>query len=600
MTISTKTILLIFLMLAAFFVVSCGTAAPETDEVPEPAATLAPAATATVAEAPATPLTDPLLQLATIESLEVMTAEQTGSETAVRLRGVLPNDCTAVDNIVTQQVGDEFDLVVLTRQQPGTDCSTEEVPFEEVVVLDVAGLPAGLYKVIANDSQVSFNLEATGAHSGGRRGNGDARGHGCARPNAGAVAGFVWHDVCANADTAAAETPTGCIVSDGDALRADGVLQDEEGIAGVQVAIGEGECPAAAVRTATTDSAGAYRFEDLPPGTYCVFVDTTDPLNQDLLGDGFWTAPDSAAPQVTLTIAAGEDAQDVNFGWDFLNLPAAAVDLANCTNSFEFVADLSIPDDTTFAPGTEFTKEWQLRNNGTCPWSTEYSVVFVGGDQMSADDAYPLLKTVAPGQTLDVAIDMIAPAQPGRYRGNWQIADANGEPFGIDGFIEDAFWLQIGVAVDAPPVQTPQPNSGVIGGVVWDDFCINSNPGAGCVEIPADSGIFVADGTFGAAEASLSDIVISLADGLCPTGGALPTAGAAVETAVTDADGFYRFEGLDEGSYCVFMDALSEDMVDLLIPGNWTWPGTGVGTYSVVLDLGEEILDLDFGWDFVD
>jgi hypothetical protein len=48
------------------------------------------------------------------------------------------------------------------------------------------------------------------------------------------------------------------------------------------------------------------------------------------------------------------------------------------------------------------------------------------------------------------------------------------------------------------------------------------------------------------------------------------------------------------------MDALSPENVDFLIPGNWTWPGTGVGQYSFILDPGEQALDLDFGWDYVD
>ena len=48
------------------------------------------------------------------------------------------------------------------------------------------------------------------------------------------------------------------------------------------------------------------------------------------------------------------------------------------------------------------------------------------------------------------------------------------------------------------------------------------------------------------------------------------------------------------------MDALSEDNVDFLIPGNWTWPATGVGRYSFILDPGEQALDLDFGWDYSD
>ena len=48
------------------------------------------------------------------------------------------------------------------------------------------------------------------------------------------------------------------------------------------------------------------------------------------------------------------------------------------------------------------------------------------------------------------------------------------------------------------------------------------------------------------------------------------------------------------------LDALDEEMVELLIPGNWTWPGTGVGQVTVVLDPGEQLTNLDFGWDYVD
>jgi hypothetical protein len=52
--------------------------------------------------------------------------------------------------------------------------------------------------------------------------------------------------------------------------------------------------------------------------------------------------------------------------------------------------------------------------------------------------------------------------------------------------------------------------------------------------------------------------------------------------------------------YCIFMDALSDENVDSLIPGNWTYPATGVGRYTFFLDPGEQALDLDFGWDYAD
>lgn len=585
---TTILFLLTLLVLSACAQAAPDAAAPTSEPAEVAAATAVPP---TAAPSPTAEQADPLLQLATIESLQVLGGPGTADETSVELRGLLPNDCAAIDNIITERTGNEFNIVVLTVQRPGESCSTEPVPFEERVVLDVSDLEAGSYQVTANDRQVTFSLAASATAEPAPE----------TSPSLAALNGIVWHDLCANGEGSAENTPEGCILTDANALLADGERQaEEEGIAGVQVMLGEGACPATAVASVTTDADGMFTFADLAPATYCVFVDTADSLNQALLGDGFWTAPQGETPQFTVSVPLDETADELAFGWDFLNLPAEAVDLANCENSFEFVSDLSIPDDTVFPPEADFTKVWQLRNNGTCPWTTAYSIVFVGGDQMGAADAYLLDQTVAPGQTLDVSIDMVAPALPGTYRGNWQVADADAEPFGIDGFIEDAFWLQIVVEEDAPAAATPLPNSGVIGGVVWEDLCVNSNPGTGCVETAEGSGVFVADGSFGSRESALSGIVISLAEGLCPADGTLPAAAALLETAVTDEAGLYRFEGLAAGSYCIFMDALSEANLDLLIPGNWTWPATGVGYYSFVLDPGEQALDLDFGWDFVE
>jgi hypothetical protein len=326
-------------------------------------------------------------------------------------------------------------------------------------------------------------------------------------------------------------------------------------------------------------------------------VDPNDEQNRDILLPGQWTSPAGDIAEATIVLNDEAAVQETNFGWDYELLPA---DLDDCSNSFEFVEDLSIPDDTILAPGEEFVKSWRLRNNGTCPWNSDYAILFVGGEQMGAEERIPLAQSVAVSETLDVTIPMIAPLEPDTYRGNWQLAGPDGEPFGIDGNIEDAFWLRIIVEEGSTPSATPLPNSGAIGGVVWDDFCINGNPGRGCIETGEGSGIFIADGSFDALEAGLSEITISLAEGACPDDGSLPSSTAVIETAVTGEDGIYLFGDLNEGTYCIFMDALSAENVDFLIPGNWTWPGTGVGRYSFILDPGEQALDLDFGWDYVE
>ncbi|MEZ4517593.1 MAG: NBR1-Ig-like domain-containing protein [Chloroflexota bacterium] len=384
--------------------------------------------------------------------------------------------------------------------------------------------------------------------------------------------------------------------------------EGEEGIPGVEVQLFAGDCTAAVPgdeMVALTDDAGRYRFDDLEPGQFCVVVDVAEGQNVTVLEEGELTFPTSngvVTNSVTVNLEAGVSQEDVNFGYDFAFLPVPDVAAEDCVNSFEYVQDLTVPDDTVFPPGAEFTAAWRLRNNGTCPWTEGYSVAFVGGDSMSTEVRFPLPNVVAPGQTVDASAILTAPSEPGTYRSNWQISDAQGEPFGINGFIEDAFWVQIVVEEGAEVAPTVDPGSttGVIGGVVWEDVCFLDNsgtPSRGCVESDENSGFYRGDGSLNNGEVVLPGITVLLGEGQCGEGGAIDPANL-LSTTITGEDGLYRFSNLAAGTYCVSIDALGADNVDLLIPGNWTWPAQGIGRYTLNLTAGEEALEVDFGWDF--
>ncbi|HSG15498.1 MAG TPA: NBR1-Ig-like domain-containing protein [Anaerolineae bacterium] len=563
-----------------------------TPEAASPTQATTPTVIPTSAPPTATPLTEPVMRLANVDSLEIVGNADDPTHVDVRLRGALSNSCSVIGDIITEYEGDLITIAVLSAQEPSEpdqECTEALVPFDETVALtDVA---PGSYTVSAHGLQGTFTVEEPPEEVALETATPEA--------TTASLSGRVWHDLCAGSGGTEGEPADGCIITEENRIQANGLQEDEGGIEGVRVGIATGDCPAPATEYALTDADGVYSFVELVPGVYCLSIDSADERNQDVLLSGIWTSPQDGQAQQTIPVE-GLDVSGVDFGWDFEFLPAVEVDLETCENSFEFVEDLNIPDDTVFEPGDNFTKQWLLRNNGTCPWTADYSIVFVGGDQMSAPESIPLGQSIVPGQPLEVAIDMIAPAELGTYRGNWQIADAQGEPFGIDGLIEDAFWLRIIVSEQAAPTATASPNSGTIGGVVWDDFCFNSDPGAGCLEFPEDSGIFIANGSLDADEEVLSEITISLASEACPAGGSLPSAARILSTTTTGDDGLYRFENLDTGMYCIFMDALSEDNVDFLIPGNWTWPATGVGRYTFFLDPGEQALDLDFGWDYAD
>lgn len=110
-----------------------------------------------------------------------------------------------------------------------------------------------------------------------------------------------------------------------------------------------------------------------------------------------------------------------------------------------YVKDISVPDGTIFAPGTQFTKTWRFENIGTCAWTPSYSLVFSSGDQMSGTAISNLPDYVYPGQTIDIPIKLSAPATEGHYRGYWVLQNAAGVIFGIGNSAKEAFWVDIKV-----------------------------------------------------------------------------------------------------------------------------------------------------------
>jgi peptidoglycan hydrolase-like protein with peptidoglycan-binding domain len=118
-----------------------------------------------------------------------------------------------------------------------------------------------------------------------------------------------------------------------------------------------------------------------------------------------------------------------------------ATNTAAPCNVASFVADVTIPDDTNIGVNKTFTKTWKLKNVGSCTWTSGYRVVFASGDQMGGPDSQQLTNgTVAPNQTIDVSVDLKAPANAGTYKGNWQLREPGGAVFGLS---TGPFWVQI-------------------------------------------------------------------------------------------------------------------------------------------------------------
>ena len=279
----------------------------------------------------------------------------------------------------------------------------------------------------------------------------------------------MFHDLCAVGHEGAAP-PAGCIQMGDGGYRANGLLEaGEPGLGGVLVQIGAGTCPASGLGVTTTDTGGKYSFGGLQAGTYCVSVDALDVQNESLL-PGEWTVPASADGSVagySLTLRDGEQVV-VNFGWDYRFLPQPEPSVVQqsepepapeqaCTDRVDFIADVTISDNTLILAGQPFVKTWRLRNAGTCSWTEAYRLVFSNGPNMGGPAAVPLSKPVAPGETVDVSVALTAPAGNGAYESKWYLRNADGDIFGMGANADSAFWVRIVVGPVPPAVPAPAP-----------------------------------------------------------------------------------------------------------------------------------------------
>jgi hypothetical protein len=115
-----------------------------------------------------------------------------------------------------------------------------------------------------------------------------------------------------------------------------------------------------------------------------------------------------------------------------------------------FLTDITIPDDAVLSANQSFAKTWRLRNTGDSTWGAGYQLAFTTGNQLGAPGSVPLPRSVAPGETVDIRVNMVAPTAGGTYQGDWRLRNAQGISFG------DRIWVRISVPFgSAPPPPTP-------------------------------------------------------------------------------------------------------------------------------------------------
>jgi len=100
----------------------------------------------------------PAIGLASVDEIEILILESFPVQINVIARGNLPNPCTEISEVLQEKEGNTFFITIKTYRSPGF-CIQVLAPFEEIIPLEVYGLPAGTYTVDVNGVQATFDLE---------------------------------------------------------------------------------------------------------------------------------------------------------------------------------------------------------------------------------------------------------------------------------------------------------------------------------------------------------------------------------------------------------------------------------------------------------
>ena len=100
------------------------------------------------------------------------------------------------------------------------------------------------------------------------------------------------------------------------------------------------------------------------------------------------------------------------------------------------------PDGTLMAPENSFTKTWQIKNESTCWWTTDYKIIFWDGNVLGGSYIYNLPQGVGPGQSVSISVFLVAPKEDGSYRGEWKLQTPDGYNFGV-GQYNSSFYADI-------------------------------------------------------------------------------------------------------------------------------------------------------------
>ncbi|XP_014671654.1 PREDICTED: uncharacterized protein C6orf106 homolog [Priapulus caudatus] len=106
-----------------------------------------------------------------------------------------------------------------------------------------------------------------------------------------------------------------------------------------------------------------------------------------------------------------------------------------------FISDVTIGEGEAVPPNTGFLKTWRIKNTGSESWPPGCCLRYTQGEQLGSRDR-TMVGPLAPQQCADVSVEMVSPAQPGIYQGQWRMSSPTGMFFG------EVIWVIVSVEED--------------------------------------------------------------------------------------------------------------------------------------------------------
>jgi len=169
------------------------------------------------------------------------------------------------------------------------------------------------------------------------------------------------------------------------------------------------------------------------------------------VGDFAGQASTGSVTKDVAVVTVGEGGAETGAGGGGTDTPSTPE--APCLNAV-YVADVTVPDNTRFDKGKDFTKTWKVRNSGTCAWSADTELAFVRGAQLGASSPVKV-GALEPGKTIDVSVPMESGDKDGAFTGIWRLRNEDGA-FGD----ELSVVIKVGAEVVAPPPVAPPAGGG--------------------------------------------------------------------------------------------------------------------------------------------